>query len=78
MADIVLSYARENRPQAESLSRALEDAAGWSVWWDREILPGVSYEQVIEAELSEARCVVVLWSASARESNWAATRPRLP
>ena len=39
MADIVLSYARENRRQAESLARALEDA-GWSVWWDREILPG--------------------------------------
>jgi len=69
MADIVLSYAREDRQQAESLSRALEDA-GWSVWWDREILPGVSYEQVIEAELSAARCVVVLWSASARQSNW--------
>ena len=69
MADIVLSYARENRQQAESLSRALEDA-GWSVWWDRELLPGVSYEQVIEAELSAARCVVVLWSAPARQSNW--------
>lgn len=69
MADIVLSYAREDRQQAESLSRALEDA-GWSVWWDREILPGVSYEQLIEAELSAARCVVVLWSASARQSNW--------
>jgi len=69
MADIVLSYAREDRRQAESLSRALEDT-GWSVWWDREILPGVSYEQVIETELSAARCVVVLWSASARQSNW--------
>jgi hypothetical protein len=69
MADVVLSYAREDRPQAESLSRALADA-GWSVWWDREILPGASYEQIIEAELSTARCVVVLWSASARQSNW--------
>jgi hypothetical protein len=69
MADIVLSYAREDRQHAESLSRALQDA-GWSVWWDREILPGVSYEQIIEAELSAARCVVVLWSASARQSNW--------
>jgi len=45
MADIVLSYARETRPQAESLAGALE-SAGWSVWWDRAILPGVSYEQV--------------------------------
>jgi TIR domain len=69
MADIVLSYARENRQRAESLARALEDA-GWSVWWDRAILPGTAYEQVIEAELSAARCVVVLWSAAARQSNW--------
>jgi len=69
MADIVLSYARENREQAELLAGALENA-GWSVWWDRAILPGVSYEKVIEAELSSARCVVALWSAAARESNW--------
>ena len=69
MADIVLSYARENRQQAESLAHALEHA-GWSVWWDHEILPGTSFEQVIEAELSAARCVVVLWSAAARQSNW--------
>ncbi len=69
MADIVLSYAREDHRQAESLARVLEQA-GWSVWWDREILPGTSFERVIEAELSAARCVVVLWSAAARQSNW--------
>jgi len=69
MADIFLSYAREDRHKAELLSRALEHA-GWSVWWDREILPGASYERLIEAELSAAHCVVVLWSASARQSNW--------
>ena len=69
MADIFLSYAREDRQKAELLSHALEHA-GWSVWWDREILPGASYEQLIEAELSTARCVVVLWSDAARQSNW--------
>ena len=69
MADIFLSYAREDRHKAESLSRALEHA-GWSVWWDREILPGASYERLIEAEISKAHCVVVLWSESARQSNW--------
>jgi hypothetical protein len=69
MADVFLSYAREDRQHAEALARALEHA-GWGVWWDRELLPGVSYERVIEDELSAARCVVVLWSASARESNW--------
>jgi hypothetical protein len=40
------------------------------VWWDHEILPGTSYERVIEAEIAAARCVVVLWSAAARQSNW--------
>lgn len=69
MADVVLSYARENQQQAESLAHALEQA-GWDVWWDRAILPGTSFEQVIEAELSAARCVVVLWSAAARQSSW--------
>ena len=69
MADIVLSYARDDRGQAELVANALEHS-GWSVWWDRAILPGTSYRQVIEAQLSAARCVVVLWSAAARESNW--------
>jgi hypothetical protein len=69
MADIFLSYARGDRQKAESLARALQ-GAGWSVWWDRSILPGSSYEQVIAHELSAARCVVVLWSTEALESNW--------
>ena len=69
MADIVLSYARDNHRQAELVADALEHS-GWSVWWDRAILPGTSYRQVIEAQLSAARCVVVLWSAAARQSNW--------
>ena len=69
MADIVLSYARDDRRQAELVADALE-RSGWSVWWDRAILPGTNYRQVIEAQLSAARCVVVLWSAAARQSNW--------
>jgi hypothetical protein len=69
MADIFLSYARDDREKAESLARALQEA-GWSVWWDRSILPGTSYEQVIEHELSSASSVVVLWSAAASQSNW--------
>jgi hypothetical protein len=69
MADIFLSYARDDREKAESLARVLQEA-GWSVWWDRSILPGTSYEQVIEQELSSASSVVVLWSAAASQSNW--------
>lgn len=69
MADIFLSYARDDREKAESLAQALQEA-GWSVWWDRSILPGTSYEQIIERELSSASSVVVLWSVAASQSNW--------
>src|SRR5258708_38262732 len=69
MADIFLSYAREDREKAEPLARALQEA-GWSVWWDRSILPGASYGQVIEHELTSASSFGVLWSAAASQSNW--------
>jgi len=69
MADIFISYAREDRPAAAALAAALE-GRGWSVWWDREILAGDSFDQVIERELATARAVVVLWSGHSVESEW--------
>ena len=39
MSDIFISYAREDRPRAAAIARALE-AQGWSVWWDWIILAG--------------------------------------
>lgn len=69
VADIFISYAREDREIAESLSRALE-RIGWEVWWDPVIPTGMSFSEVIEAELDVARCVIVLWSESAASSRW--------
>lgn len=69
MADIFISYAREDRPLAERLARALE-AEGRSVWWDREILAGHDFADVIAGELARARCVLVIWSPSSIGSHW--------
>src|SRR4029453_2957991 len=69
MADVFLSYAREDRDAAFVLARTLE-ACGWSVWWDREIHPGEAFDQAIERELAAARAVVVLWSERSVASEW--------
>src|SRR6185369_16482362 len=72
MSDIFISYAREDRATAQAIAAALE-AQGWSVWWDRSIPPGRSFDQVIEEALNAAKCVVVLWSRSSIGSDWVKT-----
>jgi hypothetical protein len=66
---IFLSYARQDQHCAERLAVVLS-ARGLSVWWDRNIRAGRSYERVIEEALTEAQIVVVLWSRSSVESDW--------
>jgi TIR domain-containing protein len=69
MSDIFISYASEDRERVRHLAQALE-ANGWSVWWDRHIVAGQVFDQVIEHELETARCVVVLWSKNSIASEW--------
>src|SRR4030095_13349753 len=69
MSDILLSYARVDSDKARQFEAALE-RCGWSVFWDRELVPGEGYRRAIERELKEARCVIVLWSRTSVESEW--------
>ncbi|MFN2309919.1 MAG: toll/interleukin-1 receptor domain-containing protein, partial [Gammaproteobacteria bacterium] len=69
MSDIFISYASEDVARASQLAQALS-LRGWSVWWDRSILPGKIFDTVIETELSSAKCVLVLWTAQSVESRW--------
>ena len=69
MSDIFISYASEDREKARALATALE-CRSWSVWWDREIPLGESFDNVIERAMSNARCVLVLWSAASAASEW--------
>ena len=69
MTDVFLSYSREDRERASVLAAALE-GQGWSVWWDRKIVAGDTFDETIEQQLATARSVVVLWSADSVGSEW--------
>lgn len=70
-ADVFISYAREDAAQAEQLAQALE-AAGYSCWWDRNLVAGSRYLVETEAQLKAAKAVVVIWSKASITSHWVA------
>lgn len=69
MADIFLSYNREDQPTALDYARALE-SSGFSVWWDTTLKTGDAYDEVTEKALRDAKAVVVLWSRRSVVSRW--------
>ncbi len=72
MSDIFISYKSEDRERIQTLVRALAQK-GWSVWWDRTIPPGRTFDEVIEEALNDAKCVIVIWSKQSVTSKWVKT-----
>jgi TIR domain len=69
MTDVFVSYASEDRDRAAQLASAL-GKFGWSVWWDRKIIAGQTFDHAIERELENAKSVIVLWSKHSIGSEW--------
>lgn len=69
MADIFLSYSRKDRAVAALLAEILP-AHGWTLYWDRQLLAGEVFDDVLEREIAAARCVLVLWSSNSIASQW--------
>jgi len=67
MTDVFVSYAHSTATQANRVAEALR-AHGFSVWLDDQIPAHRVYADVIEDRLSEAKAVVVVWSAEAARS----------
>lgn len=76
MADVFISYAREDNARAEQVARALE-AQGLEVFWDSEIPPGQTWADYIESKLTSCRAVVVLWSEHSTRSQWVREEARM-
>lgn len=71
MADIFISYAREDEERIRPLAAALE-SHGCSVFWDRRIPAGQTWRSVLGQALHDARCVIVAWSRHSVASKWVA------
>jgi TolB-like protein len=69
MADVFVSYAREDTAKARTIARALEQAS-FGVWFDERIHSGSEFSHEIEAALNSADAIVVLWSSSSVNSSW--------
>ncbi len=69
MSDIFVSYSRKDRATAAALADILP-SRGWTLYWDRQLRPGEIFDDVLEREVTAARCVVVLWSSNSVGSQW--------
>jgi TIR domain len=69
MAKLFVSYAHADREPVSNIAQGLE-MAGHEVWWDRRIRANQDFGMEIEAALHGAKCAVVAWSSSARNSLW--------
>jgi adenylate cyclase len=69
VSDIFISYARSTAAQAQAIAEALR-ALGYDVWRDDELPAHRAYADVIEERLTQAKAVVVVWSAEAARSAW--------
>lgn len=69
MADVFISYKREERAQVERVAERLK-GLGLSVWFDSRLPTGESFDEEIDREVHAAKCVLVCWSPGAVQSQW--------
>jgi hypothetical protein len=69
MADVFVSYSRQDKARAAQFVQLLE-GYGWDVFWDQETRAGTIWPKVLEDELGLARCLLVLWTANSVASRW--------
>jgi WD40 repeat protein len=69
MADIFISYSKQDQQIAQELARYFE-REGYAVWWDTQLIGGETYRGAIDQQLDKARAVVVIWTPNSIKSEW--------
>jgi TIR domain len=69
MADVFISYSREDRARVAPMVEALA-ALRVAVWHDARLEPGGSFSEDIQRELHACRAQMVCWSPAAVASQW--------
>ena len=75
MADIFISYSRNDRDRCTVIRNTLE-ALKVSVWFDAGIGAGSSFDREIEREIEAAKALLVLWTEESVESDWVRNEAR--
>jgi hypothetical protein len=69
VSHVFISYANPDRFTAHALATHLTDR-GVTVWWDFELYAGDDFHDAILASIDAATAVIVIWSPTARASQW--------
>jgi formylglycine-generating enzyme required for sulfatase activity len=72
MAEVFISYKKEDSASAERVAAGLREA-GFAVWWDNELTPRMAWDAMLEREIEQAVAVVVLWTPRSVHSEWVRT-----
>jgi hypothetical protein len=69
MVDVFISYSKVDEGAVRQLAGAVR-RLGYSVWWDDELPPHLSYSDVIAEKIGAAKAAIVVWSEHAAASQW--------
>jgi hypothetical protein len=69
MADVFISYARDDRARVERVNRALREL-DLEVWIDLRLAPGERFDDAIAREAHAAGAMLVCWTPKAAASEW--------
>ncbi len=69
MADVFISYKKEDRAYTELIAAVLRSQQ-LTVWWDEDLGGGHRFRGKIEEELTAAGAVIVIWSDLSVRSNF--------